>query len=134
VCRDPVGIIEVEETFQGFREEKLRRKSAFEHKSDSYKECRGRRILQGFKEEKAQEEYHFHGQAISREVVEANENPLEGLSSRSSGGEAPSRMQTEVVSAGFVEGSKGRGLLKLGKYSKVGRNRAHKEELQPLLY
>jgi hypothetical protein len=42
---DPIGIIEVMKTFQGFREEKLRRKSAFEHKRDNYKECRGRRIL-----------------------------------------------------------------------------------------
>jgi hypothetical protein len=38
VCRDPVGITEVVKTFQGFREEKLRRKSAFVHKSNSCKE------------------------------------------------------------------------------------------------
>jgi hypothetical protein len=82
------------------------RKSAFEHKSDNYKECRGRRILRGFKEDKAQEEKHFPTQAISREVAEANENPLEGLSSRSLGGEVPSKTQKEVVSTGFVAGAK----------------------------
>jgi hypothetical protein len=40
VCRDPVGITEVVKTFQGFREEKLRRKSAFVHKRNNCKECR----------------------------------------------------------------------------------------------
>jgi hypothetical protein len=45
VCRDPVGITEVVKAFQGFREEKPRRKSAFVYKRDSWKECGGRRIL-----------------------------------------------------------------------------------------
>ena len=33
VCRDPVGITKVMKTFQGFREEKLRRKSDFMHRA-----------------------------------------------------------------------------------------------------
>jgi hypothetical protein len=40
VCRDPVRIIEVMKTFQGFREEKLRRKSVFVHNNNNCKECR----------------------------------------------------------------------------------------------
>jgi hypothetical protein len=43
------------ETFQGFRGEKFKRKSVFVNKSKKCKECRGRRILRGFKENKAQE-------------------------------------------------------------------------------
>jgi hypothetical protein len=78
VCRDPVGITEVMKTFQGFREEKLRRKSAFVHKSDNCKECGGRRILRGFKENKAQEGECFHAQSPAS-ITEAERRPFGGF-------------------------------------------------------
>ena len=78
MCRDPVGITNIMKTFQGFKEEKLRRKNAFVHKSDSCKECEGRRILLGFKDNKAQEGECFHAQSPAN-ITEAKRRPFGGF-------------------------------------------------------
>jgi hypothetical protein len=78
VCRDPVGITEVVKTFQGFREEKIRRKSSFVQKSDNCKECVGQSILRGFKENKSHEGECFHAQSLAS-IIEAERRPFGGF-------------------------------------------------------
>jgi hypothetical protein len=82
VCKDPVGITEVEETFQGFREEKLRRKSAFVHKSEHLQ--RSAEVEESFedsKRTKLRRESAFMHRVL--QVSQRSEgDPLEGLSSR----------------------------------------------------
>jgi hypothetical protein len=60
VCRDLVGITEVEETFQGFRGRKSQEGQwFFTHSSYQSKECKSRGKLSRFHSLEAQERQHF---------------------------------------------------------------------------